>query len=327
MDSHDKNHGMQSPSLSVVVPIYNELKNIPILFERLTAALSSLPYQYEIIAVDDGSKDGSFNALKEVVQKDVRVVTLKFRTNFGQTAALAAGIEYARGGIIVTMDSDLENDPNDIPRLLMKLDEGYDIVCGWRQGRWRNAILTRRVPSQAANWLISYFSGVHLNDYGCTLRAYRAEYIKDVRLYGDMHRFMAAYAAWQGGRIAEIPVNHSPRVNGKSNYGTGRIFRVLFDLVVVVFMHRYMSRPMHFFGAWGFASLSLGLFAGLLAIFLRFFGLHLVQTPLPVFSALFIIVGVQLILFGVLAEILMRTYYESQDRRPYVIKEIVGSSR
>ena len=311
--------------MSVVLPIYNEEKNIPQLFSRLTETLSALPYEYEIIAVDDGSRDGSFEALRSVAKNDEHIIVLRFKANFKQTAALAAGIERASGEVIITIDSDLENDPADIPRLIAKLDEGYEIVSGWRRDRWRSSYFTRRLPSMAANALISYFTGVHLHDYGCTLKAYRADIIKGVNLYGDMHRFVPAYAVWQGGRIAEIPVNHSPRIHGKSNYGFGRVFLVLMDLVVVVFMHRYMTRPMHFFGSWGFVSFALGIIAGLAAFILRLFlGLHFVQTPLPIFSALFIIVGVQLLLFGVIAEILMRTYYESQGRRPYVIRETIN---
>jgi len=209
-----------------------------------------------------------------------------------------------------------------LPRLLEKIDEGYEVVSGWRQGRWAGALFTRRLPSIVANMIISAVTGVSLHDYGCTLKAYRSDVIKGVKLYGEMHRFIPAYAAWQGGRVAEIPVTHSPRKHGKSNYGFGRVFRVLLDLVVVVFMHRYMNRPMHFFGMWGLASLSFGFLVGCIAITLRIFvGLHLIDTPLPVLTALLIIVGIQLVLFGVIGEMIMRTYYESQNRRPYTIKE------
>lgn len=313
---------MSRPYLSVVVPVYNEEKNIPELLERLVGALRSTGKSFEMIAVDDGSRDGSYAALSKVAADEPHLRVVRFKRNFGQTAALSAGIERAQGDVIVTIDSDLENDPGDIARLLEKLDEGYDVVSGWRQGRWSGAYLTRKLPSMTANEIISRVTGVYLHDYGCTLKAYRADVIKGVNLYGEMHRFVPAYAAWQGGTVAEIPVSHAPRKHGKSNYGMGRIFRVLLDLVVVVFMHRYMNRPMHFFGTWGLASLGLGFLVGCLAIALRLtIGLHIIQTPLPILTALFIIVGVQLILFGVLGEMLMRTYYESQGRRPYVIRE------
>ncbi|HEX8994202.1 MAG TPA: glycosyltransferase family 2 protein [Candidatus Paceibacterota bacterium] len=311
-------------SLSVVLPVFNEAKNLPILLDRLTATLADLKVSYEIVAVDDGSKDDSFEVLKGLRAKEPRLKIVHFQCNFGQTAALSAGIEHAQGDIIVTIDSDLENDPKDIARLLAKMDEGYDVVSGWRRDRWQGSFFTRKVPSVAANWLISKLTGVYLHDYGCTLKAYRSDVIKGVRLYGEMHRFIPAYAAWQGGRVAELPVSYAPRLHGKSNYGFGRMPRVLLDLVVIVFLHRYMNRPMHFFGGWGLLSLSGGIFAGFAALALRVLGIkHIVDTPLPVLSALLIIVGVQLVLFGVIGEMLMRTYYESQGNRPYRIKEVV----
>ena len=307
--------------LSVVLPVFNEELNLPALFARLVEILSTFTFAYEIIAVDDGSKDGSYEKLMTLASQNPHIKVIRFKTNFGQTAALAAGIEYAKGQVIISIDSDLENDPRDIPRLLQKIDEGYDVVSGWRKERWQGAFLSRRLPSRLANQLISYVTGVHLHDYGCTLKAYRSDIIKGVNLYGEMHRFIPAYAVWQGGKVTEIPVTHHPRVHGKSNYGFGRVFRVLLDLIVVVFMHRYMNRPMHFFGAWGFASFALGITTGILAIVLRLMGIaDLIQTPLPILTALFIIVGVQLMLFGVIAEIIMRTYYESQHKRPYTIK-------
>lgn len=313
------------PALSVVAPIYNEAESLPAFFEKLTGVLADIEGGYEIVAVDDGSSDRSFEVLSAFSAKDKHIRVIRFKRNFGQTAALSAGIDSARGAIIATIDSDLENDPADIPRLLAKLDEGYDVVSGWRKMRWQGAFLTRRLPSVMANWLISYMTGVPLHDYGCTLKVYRAEVIKDVRLYGEMHRFIPAYAAWQGGTVAELPVTHQPRKYGKSNYGFSRIFRVLLDLIVAVFMRRYMSRPMHFFGVYGFISLALGCTAGFVAVVLKVLGLKpLVETPLPILATLLILVGVQLLLFGVLAEILMRTYFESQAKRPYVIKETRG---
>lgn len=313
--------------ISIVIPVYNEAKNLPGLFNRLTTVVTMLGQAYEIILVDDGSRDGSFEKIKELAQNGRPVVAIRFKRNYGQTAALSAGIAQARGDIIVTLDSDLENDPADIPLLLAKMSEGFDVVSGWRKERWQGAFLSRKLPSLMANWLISRLSGVPLHDYGCTLKAYRAELLKGVNLYGDMHRFIPAYAAWQGGVVAEVPVSYAPRIHGKSNYGMGRIVRVLLDLVVVVFMYRYMNRPMHFFGGWGLASFLLGTLAGLVSVYLKFAHLRdFVETPLPVWSALFIIVGVQLLMFGVIGEMLMRTYYESQNRRPYSVAETLEVS-
>jgi len=319
---------MQETKLSVVLPVYNEFGNIPELFSRLSKALSSMKDSYEIIAVDDGSVDGSADLLMVLAAKDPRLQVIQFKRNFGQTAALAAGIDHAKGDVILTIDSDLENDPADISRLLQKMEEGYDVVSGWRKGRWSGSWLSRKLPSMVANKIISILTGVALHDYGCTLKVYRSDVIKEVKLYGEMHRFIPVYAAWQGGRVAEIPVSHSPRKYGKSNYGFGRVFRVLLDLVVVVFMHRYMNRPMHFFGMWGLTSLLLGIFSGVLAVLLKLFHVRdFVATPLPIFSALFIIVGVQLVMFGVIGEMLMRTYYESQNRRPYILKDSTAKKR
>lgn len=305
--------------LSVVVPVYNEEESLPAFFSELMAVLSGAPLAWEVVVVDDGSNDGSYAVLAEQAARDSHVRVVRLRTNFGQTAALAAGIEHAEGDVIVTIDSDLENDPQDIPRLLTKLDEGYDVVSGWRQGRWRGAFFTRRLPSMVANWLISTLTKVHLHDYGCTLKAYRAEVIRGVKLYGEMHRFVPAYAAWYGGRVAELPVAHRPRQFGKSKYGMGRVLRVLLDLVVVVFLHRFMNRPMHFFGTWGFWILALGVVGGVSLVTLRLFGMSAPFESYPILVALLILVGMQLVLFGVMAEMLMRTYYESQDKRPYVV--------
>ena len=325
VSAHSSSAAKNAPSVSVVVPIYNEAKSLPTLFARLIPVLEKLPESYEVVAVDDGSTDDSFSVLQSEAHKNPHIRTLRFPRNFGQTAALSAGIEHAHGNVIVTIDSDLENDPADIPKLLATLDDTYSVVSGWRERRWEGSFVTRKIPSLAANWLISALTGVKLHDYGCTLKAYRASVIKGVRLYGEMHRFIPAYAAWQGGRVTEIPVNYAPRMHGKSNYGLGRIFRVLLDLVVVVFMHRYLSRPMHFFGGTGLVSLLLGGTVGLIAIVLKIFHIRdFVSTPLPILAALLIIVGVQLILFGVIGEMLMRLYYESGDRRPYVIAEISG---
>jgi glycosyltransferase involved in cell wall biosynthesis len=226
--------------------------------------------------------------------------------------------------VLIPMDADLENDPADIAKLLEKLDEGYDVVSGWRRDRWKGHFLTRKLPSVTANWLISFITGVHLHDYGCTLKVYRADVFRDIKLYGEMHRFIPAYASWRGARVGEIAVNHRPRKYGTSNYGISRSFRVLLDLLLIRFLFRYMNRPIHFFGTVGFASLALGGLAGFGAIVLKFYGISLISTPLPVLSALFIIVGMQFIGMGILAEMLMRVYYESQDKTPHTIRETIN---
>jgi glycosyltransferase involved in cell wall biosynthesis len=313
------------PFVSIVLPIFNEAASLPALFERLGKVLPTIGHPYEVIMVDDGSKDGSFEIIKKLSAGGKPVIAVRFSRNFGQTAALAAGIDTARGEIIVTLDSDLENDPADIPLLLNKLEEGFSVVSGWRQDRWKGAFLTRKLPSVTANWLISKVSRVPLHDYGCTLKAYRSDLLKGINLYGEMHRFIAAYAAWQGGKVAEVPVSYAPRLHGKSNYGLGRTFRVILDLVVMKFMHKYFNRPMHFFGGWGFVSLLLGFICGATLVVERIFNLPNLIESLPILAALFILVGFQLMLFGVLAEIIMRTYYESQAKRPYTVAEITGT--
>ncbi len=307
--------------VSIVIPIYNEALSLPALFERLGEALVRFTYVYEVIMVDDGSRDGSYQKILELAEGRP-VTAIRLRRNFGQTAALAAGIERARGTIIVTLDSDLENDPRDIPLLLAELEKGFDVASGWRKHRWAGAYFTRKLPSVAANWLISTLGGTKLHDYGCTLKAYRAEYLKGVNLYGQMHRFIPAYVAWQGGRVSEVPVSYHPREHGKSNYGTGRILRVLLDLVVVVFMYKYLNRPMHFFGGWGLVSIFAGFVCGAAVAAMRIFGVHNPIVSLPILAIFFILVGIQFILFGVIAEMLMRTYYESQGRKPYLVGEV-----
>ncbi len=311
--------------ISVVTPIYNEAKNIPILFKELREALSLIDADYEIIAVNDGSKDDSFKVLSDLARNDNHIKVINFRINSGQTAAISAGIDHASGDLIVPIDSDLENDPNDIPRLIAKINEGFDVVSGWRENRWKGKFLTRKLPSMCANWLISKITGLHLHDYGCILKVYKKEVIEYTSFYGEMHRFIPAYAYWRGARVTEMKVSQRPRIYGKSNYGFGRIFKVLLDLVVIKFLDKYMNKPMHFFGGIGFVSFILGFLTGLLSVVLKIMhSRDFVETPLPIFSALFIIVGVQLIAMGIIAEILMRTYYESQGKKSYIIKDKIN---
>lgn len=306
--------------LSIVTPIFNEAESLPILFSELVKTLSKIG-EFEIIAVNDGSKDATESVLESEAKKYLQLKVINFRVNRGQSAAITAGIESATGDVYVTIDSDLENDPQDIVRLIHELDSGYDVVSGWRQGRWTGAFLTRKLPSLLANKAISYITGVHLHDYGCILKVYKKSVIQDVKLYGEMHRFIPAYASWNGARVTEVPVNFRQRRFGKSNYGITRTFRVLLDLIVIKFLSRYMNRPMHFFGGIGFISGGLGIASLALAFILKLFTIRsFVDTPLPVFGALGLIVGVQLITMGVIAEMLMRTYYESQNKKPYSIK-------
>jgi glycosyltransferase involved in cell wall biosynthesis len=306
--------------LSIVIPVYNEEENIPILHQRLGESLAPLGRPYEVIFVNDGSVDGTEAALQRICAADPRVKAVHFRRNFGQTAAMMAGIRYASGEIIIPMDGDLQNDPADIAKLLAKLDEGYDVVSGWRQDRKDHA-LKRNLPSRVANRLISSISGVRLHDYGCSLKAYRKDVVKGVKLYGEMHRFIPIYASWEGGRVAEVPVTHHPRLHGSSKYGVDRVIKVVLDLIVVQFLARYANRPIYVFGSFGIGAILLGFLAGLWAVYLKYFEhTSFIQTPLPLAVVLLTITGGMSILMGLLAEIIMRTYYESQGKAVYLVK-------
>jgi len=312
-------------SVSIVVPVFNEEGNLRLLNEELKAQANARPEtRFEFIFIDDGSRDASRSILRELAGADKRVTAIFFNRNYGQTAAMSCGISLATGDVIIPMDADLQNDPADIPLFLKKIQEGFDCVSGWRKNR-KDDLVVRKLPSWIANSLISWLTRVHLHDYGCSMKAYRREMIQEVALYGEMHRFIPAYAAWSGAKVTEIVVNHRPRVHGTSKYGLSRIFKVLLDLVVIKFLTVYFNKPMHFFGTIGFMSFGLGLLAELAAVVYKISGLKdFVQTPLPVIGAVFLIVGVQCILFGLIAEVLMRTYYEAQGRKPYVIKECIG---
>ncbi|PPS44997.1 glycosyltransferase [Chroococcidiopsis sp. TS-821] len=315
-----------NPDVSVVVPVYNEVESLPHLIEAIAASLKQSRYSYEIICVDDGSRDGSAQWLKQqaLLRSDLRAVLL--RRNYGQTAAMAAGFNYAVGRAIVTLDGDLQNDPADIPLLLAKLEEGYDLVSGWRHKR-QDAALTRLLPSKIANWLIGRVTGVQLHDYGCSLKAYNAELVKDMHLYGELHRFLPALAFIEGARITELPVRHHARRFGKSKYGLWRTFRVLMDLLTIWFMKTFLTRPMHVFGLFGLISMLLGTAIGLYLTFLKLgLGQSIGNRPLLILAVVLFIAGVQLLCFGLLAELLMRTYHESQGRPIYRVREVVGKN-
>jgi glycosyltransferase involved in cell wall biosynthesis len=311
-------------TLSVVVPIYNEVDSIPHLVESIATILRSYQINYEIICVDDGSKDGSTEVLTNLAKNrdDLKAVIL--RRNYGQTPAMAAGFDYATGQIIVTLDGDLQNDPNDIPLLLAKLEEGYDLVSGWRKNRQDDRV-KRLLPSKIANWLIAKVTGVKLHDYGCSLKAYRAELVADMNLYGELHRFLPALAFIEGAKITEIPVNHHARRFGQSKYGLGRTIRVIMDLFTVFFMKKFLTRPMHIFGVYGLLSMVVGIILGTYLTILKLgFGQEIGDRPLLILAVLFFLTGVQLLCFGLLAEILMRTYHESQKRPIYRVRTVVG---
>jgi glycosyltransferase involved in cell wall biosynthesis len=307
--------------LSVILPIFNEKESLQALFSQLLPILENMPGNYEVLAVNDGSSDGSLALLRDIALKHKQVRVIDFRRNYGQTAALMAGFNQARGEIIVTLDSDLQNDPSDIPAMVAKINEGYDVVSGWRKDR-KDAALTRNLPSKMANALISKISGVKLNDYGCTLKAYRKDVMVGVRLYGEMHRFIPIYASWMGARVVEMPVNHHARKFGQSKYGLNRIFKVILDLIVVKFLEDYLVKPIYVFGGFGMISI-MGAFAAItLAIGLKLFaGTSLILTPLPLLSAMLFLIGCISVLMGLLAEMIMRTYFESHGRMPYTIRE------
>jgi glycosyltransferase involved in cell wall biosynthesis len=329
IEHEESNLGRQTApvELSVVVPLLDEQDNLRPLYEQITQALNGR-FQYEIIFVDDGSTDDSFKILKGYHESDPRVRVIRFRRNFGQTAALSAGFRHARGEIIVAMDADLQNDPADIPMLLDKLKEGYDVVSGWRKKRHDDA-LTRLLPSKVANWMISTITDVRLHDYGCTLKAYRREVLAETRLYGEMHRFIPALASWTGARIAECVVNHRARTAGMPKYGLGRTWKVILDLITVKFLGSFSTKPIYIFGGLGGLTTLGAIFCVLLMLYQKFFTsshLSMNRNPLLILTAVLMIATVQFILMGLLAELQVRTYHESQNRPTYVIREILDTA-
>lgn len=311
--------------LSIVVPVYNEEETIPLLYQAVMDAMGTVSQPWELILVDDGSKDESLIRLEELARKDpqhIRVIGL--RRNFGQTAAIAAGIDHATGEIIVLMDADLQNDPQDIPLLLQKIHEGYDVVSGWRQKR-KDTFLTRTLPSQFANKLISVVTGVHLHDYGCTLKAYRREVITGFKLYGEMHRFIPVYANSVGAKLIEIPVRHHPRKYGKAKYGLERTIKVVLDLFTVKFLHSYANKPIYLFGGTGIFIMAVSSIVLFYLFFRRvIFQISVLDSPLFMLSSMFFILGFQSILMGLIAELLVRTYHEAQQKPTYTVKSTIG---
>jgi dolichol-phosphate mannosyltransferase len=313
-----------SIDLSVILPIFEEEQSIGPLFAKLMPILASTGSSFEVLAVNDGSRDGSAAALRAIAETNPQVRVISFRRNYGQTAALMAGFDNARGEIIVTLDADLQNDPADIPAMIAKLQEGYDVVSGWRANR-QDAELSRKLPSKIANFLISKISGVKLQDYGCTLKAYRRDVMANVRLYGEMHRFIPIYASWMGARVVEVPVGHHARQFGRSKYGLWRIVKVVLDLTVVKFLETYLVKPMYIFGGIGLIGILLSFLALGAALTNKFaFGVDLIRTPLPLLGAMLFLMGCTSILMGLLAEMMTRTYFEAQDLRPYLIRERIN---
>jgi glycosyltransferase involved in cell wall biosynthesis len=311
-------------SLSIIIPVYNEQDNLSLLHESLVSTLAQIDYDYEVIYVDDGSSDTSFTLLEQLALQDAKVKVIRFTRNYGQTAAIAAGIDHADGDAVIFMDADMQNDPTDIPMMLAKLNEGYDVVSGWRKHR-QDTWLTRTLPSQLANWLISKITKVYLHDYGCTLKVYRREMLQGYRLYGEMHRFLPAYAAQVGAKIVEVPVKHHPRRYGQSKYGLERTFKVILDLFTVKFLNSYAQKPIYVFGSVGvILILSSFLLVSSLLIRKILYGYSLVTNPLLMMSVMFIILGVQSIFMGLIGELLVRTYYESQDKHTYSIGQLLN---
>lgn len=314
--------------ISVTIPVFNEEKNLYALYQRLVQVMVGIDHDFEIIFVDDGSSDNSKDILDQIAEEDLRVKVIHFTRNFGQTAAMMAGFDHADGEIIVPMDADLQNDPEDIPRLLAKMDEGYDLCSGWRKKR-NDKMLRKKIVSRIANKLISRISRVNLKDYGCTLKAYRKSVIKGVKLYGEMHRFIPIYASWEGARISEIPVKHHPRTHGKSSYGLERTYKVLLDLIVIVFLDNWVYKPIYLFGGFGLINFFIALFSFSYATYLKFYkGIDYILTPLPLLTTMTIVTGIMCILMGLLAEMIMRTYCEAQKKKAYLIRETrnIGAS-
>jgi len=307
--------------LSIVVPIYNEEESINALYENITGALSGAGLDYELILVDDGSSDRSYMLLKSIANDDSRIKVIRFRRNFGQTAAMAAGFDAASGRVVVPMDGDLQNDPTDILRLLAKIDEGYDVVSGWRKDR-QDTFINRKLPSMIANGLISKFTGVHLHDYGCTLKAYKKEVLEGINLYGEMHRFVPALASQVGAKVTELPVKHHPRLYGTSKYGISRTVRVVLDLMTVKFLLSYSTKPIQLFGKWGVYTLFAGLISCSATIYMKLFEhMSMNRNPLWILTIFLFFMGVQFIVLGLLGELNARTYYEAQGKPIYVVRE------
>jgi glycosyltransferase involved in cell wall biosynthesis len=312
---------MAQPQISVVIPLFNEEENVTALLDELVGELKKLSRTYEVICVDDGSRDKTFARLSDYAARTPELRVIRLRLNFGQTAAMSAGIEAARGEVIVPMDGDLQNDPADIGPLLQQLDSGFDVVSGWRRNR-KDKEFGRKLPSRVANRLISTISGVRLHDYGCSLKAYRRDVLRDVKLYGEMHRFIPIYASWQGAKVTEMVVNHRARHAGKSKYGFSRTFKVILDLMVVKFLASYATKPIYVFGGFGLISWLAAILAFGGAVYYKLTGQKdFVETPLPLLGVMFTLVGTLSLLMGLLAELMVRTYYESQDKRPYLIAE------
>ena len=309
--------------LSIVIPIHNEEPSILPLYDRLINVLDGLRKPFEIIFVDDASTDRSFDLLANLVETDQRLKVIRLRRNFGQTAALSAGFDEALGNVIISLDGDLQHAPEDIPALLAKIDEGYDIASGWRKNRVDNA-MTRKIPSRIANWLMAKASGVELRDFGTTFKAYRSEIVKEINLYGELHRFIPALASFYGARVAEVPIRNVPRSSGNSHYGLGRTFNVLFDIITIKFLLKYFTRPMHFFGRFGLAGTVCGSVIMAWLVVLKLMGRDLMvdHGPLMIAGALLLLAGMLMFSTGLLGEVLMRTYFESQGRRIYAVREV-----
>ena len=320
----DQVNKLENPELSLFLPVLDEEENLRPMHAKIAAALDALGKTAEVIYVDDGSTDNSLAILREIAAADDRVRVISLRRNYGQTAAMSAGIDAAKGDILIPMDADLQNDPADISRLLNKLDEGYDVVSGWRKNR-QDKLISRKIPSQIANRIISWIGGVHLHDYGCSLKAYRRDVIQDVRLYGEMHRFIPIYASWAGARVAEIPVDHHARTMGKSKYGISRTIKVVFDLITIKFMAEYHTKPIYVFGTFGMLAFFISIIAGVWAVVLKiFYATSFILTPLPIITVVMLAISVQFFLMGLLAELLVRTYHESQDKAIYAVREKIG---
>ena len=310
--------------ISIVVPIYNEQENVESVYAAIRSALQDAGFSYEIIMVDDGSSDGSYRELTRLAEADEALKVIRFRRNFGQTAAMSAGFDYANGDIIIPMDGDLQNDPADIPRLVAKIHEGYDVVSGWRRDR-KDTFISRKIPSMLANALISRQTGVHLHDYGCTLKAYRREVLDGINLYGEMHRFVPALASQFGAKVTELPVNHFPRLHGVSKYGISRTMRVLLDLMTVKFLMSYSTKPIQLFGKWGIYTILAGFATGAMTLYMKVFeDFSMNRNPLFILTAFLLFMGAQFVVLGLLGELNARTYFESQGKPIYVVKDRIN---